>query len=162
MAMAKKLPTRDLEGLIAFMKSNSSKAIVLTGAGVSVSSGIPDFRSPGGMYDTLKPELLTASKEERLLMSLDPTFVVSWDVFQKNRFLISTFSAFQFSKFFENSFFVKSLPYLEVRRPFILGISEQQWKASPTHWFLRLLDDKGLLRRVYTQNIDGLDYQGPS
>jgi hypothetical protein len=33
---------------------------MLTGAGVSVASGIPDFRSPGGMYDTLRPELLTA------------------------------------------------------------------------------------------------------
>ena len=28
-------------------------------------TGIPDFRSPGGMYDTLKPELLTATPEQR-------------------------------------------------------------------------------------------------
>jgi hypothetical protein len=32
---------------------------------------------------------------------------------------------------------------------------------SPTlaHFFMRVCHDKGLLRRVYTQNIDGLDYK---
>lgn len=32
---------------------NESKNIVaFTGAGVSTESGVPDFRSPGGIYDT--------------------------------------------------------------------------------------------------------------
>ena len=30
-------------------------------------------------------------------------------------------------------------------------------KPSPTHWFLRRLSDRGILRRVYTQNIDMLE-----
>ncbi|OWZ05552.1 hypothetical protein PHMEG_00022339 [Phytophthora megakarya] len=30
-------------------------------------------------------------------------------------------------------------------------------KPSPTHWFLKLLQDKKKLLRVYTQNIDGLE-----
>ena len=31
------------------------------------------------------------------------------------------------------------------------------FKPTPTHSFLRLLADKGMLQRVYTQNIDCLE-----
>jgi hypothetical protein len=109
----------------------------LTGAGVSVASGMwvylgflavlhflhmlsyvswyqflisthrPDFRSPGGMYDTLKPELITATEEQRRLMKLDPTYVVEKGMFMQNSF-----------------------PYLEVRRPFILGVRDRKWKPT--------------------------------
>jgi len=34
----------------------AQKAVAVTGAGVSVESGIPDFRSPGGIWDTYPPE----------------------------------------------------------------------------------------------------------
>lgn len=109
---------------------------VLTGAGVSVNAGIPDFRSPGGLYDTLRPERITATDSQRRMMALDPTAVVDIDLFSYNQF-----------------------PYLEVRRPFILGTAEQRWKATLTHFFFKILQEKSLLRRLYTQNIDGLDYQ---
>jgi NAD-dependent SIR2 family protein deacetylase len=108
---------------------------VLTGAGISVASGIPDFRSPGGMYDTLRPELLTATPAQRRMMSADRTAVVDIDLFKDNQF-----------------------PYLEVRRPFILGTAEKKWKPTIAHFFFRLLQDKGILRRIYTQNIDGLQF----
>jgi NAD-dependent SIR2 family protein deacetylase len=32
-----------------------------------------------------------------------------------------------------------------------------QYKPTPTHLFIRLLHDKGLLRRCFTQNIDSLE-----
>ena len=70
-------------------------------------------------------------------MKIDPTYVVSWDIFRSNPF-----------------------PYLEVRRPFILGLHDQTlWKPTIFHFFTRLLYDKNLLLRHYSQNIDGLDFK---
>jgi NAD+-dependent protein deacetylase sirtuin 2 len=128
----------DIAGLARFILSQDCQSItLLTGAGVSTASGIPDFRSPGGMYDTLRPELITATEEQRRKMRLDPTQVVDWNMFAENAF-----------------------PYLEVRRPFILGTHENKWKATITHRFAELLHIKTKkLTRIYTQNIDGLDFQ---
>lgn len=121
-----------------FISSKDCQSIIfLTGAGVSVASGIPDFRSPGGMYDTLNPELITATPMQRKMMETDPTSVVYKDMFLQNSF-----------------------PYMEVRRPFILGTQKQKWKATIAHRFMELLHEKtDKLTRIYTQNIDGLDHQ---
>ena len=127
-----------IQRVAAHIKSSTCKSVcLLTGAGMSVAAGIPDFRSPGGMYETLKPDLITATAAERELMRLDPTYVVERGMFLANQF-----------------------PYLEVRRPFILGTAEKQWKATLSHHFARLLHERtGKLTRLYTQNIDGLDFQ---
>lgn len=50
-------------------------------------------------------------------------------------------------------------PPWQVRRPFVLGTQQQQWKATISHWFIRFLDEDKLLTTLFTQNIDGLDYQ---
>ena len=109
-----RLASRDVKGVAAYLASDEcQKVVVLTGAGVSCAAGIPDFRSPGGMYDTLRPELITATPQERAAMAQDPTCVVLKDMFLQNQF-----------------------PYHEVRRPFILGTQRQQWKATLFHRFL--------------------------
>eukprot|EP01033_Poteriospumella_lacustris_P017216 gene17216-12311_t len=113
------------------------KIVTLSGAGISVASGIPDFRSPGGgMYATLRPELLTAPPQQQEAMRYNPTLVVDWDLFRVNQ-----------------------LPYLEVRRSFILGTAAHRWQPTLAHVLILLLHEKGLLQRHYTQNIDGLDHQ---
>jgi len=129
----------DIAGLAQFILSSECRAVgILSGAGISCASGIPDFRSPGGLYDTLRPDRITCTSEaQREYMQRDPTAVVSWDLFRENAF-----------------------PYLEVRRPFILGTHQRKWKATLAHRFAELLHVKlHKLRRVYTQNIDGLDGQ---
>ncbi|WP_461210730.1 SIR2 family NAD-dependent protein deacylase [Desulfocurvus sp. DL9XJH121] len=39
----------------AGLLKNAKKAVALTGAGISVPSGIPDFRSPGGLWSQFDP-----------------------------------------------------------------------------------------------------------
>ena len=42
--------------------AQSRKVVVFTGAGVSTESGIPDFRSPGGIWTKFQPEDFTIQK----------------------------------------------------------------------------------------------------
>ena len=54
----------DLARLIA----DASRMVVFTGAGISTESGIPDFRSPGGVWSKMKPiyfQDFVASEEKR-------------------------------------------------------------------------------------------------
>ena len=128
----------DLAGLARFIVSNECQHVaILSGAGMSCASGIPDFRSPGGLYETLQPDLITATERQREAIRNDPTQVVTWDLFRET-----------------------ALPYLELRRPFILGTRQRRWRATVAHRFAELLHTKlRKLRRIYTQNIDGLEWQ---
>ena len=47
---------------VADLILNSRRMVVFTGAGISTESGIPDFRSPGGIWDRFDPEDFTYQK----------------------------------------------------------------------------------------------------
>jgi len=97
--------------------------VVLCGAGISVSCGIPDFRSKGGIYDQIDINDYGLCTPEEIF---------HFEVFQDN----------------PRPFYKFAGKMLYPNRPH---------QPSPSHRFLALLEDKKMLLRVYTQNIDGLE-----
>jgi len=116
------LASLDMNGLVDYIKEKKcSKIIVMIGAGVSTSSGIPDFRSSGsGIFAKLKKYKLRS-----------PECVFEINYFKTN-----------------------PKPFFELGAEIF---TSKKYKPTPTHYFIKLLDQKGLLLRLYTQNIDGLE-----
>lgn len=115
-----KLPNYNtIDDVVALLKK-SSNIIVLTGAGISTSLGIPDFRSKDvGLY----------AKLEHLGLS-DPQEVFDIELFKED----------------------PSIFYSVARD--ILPTTE---RFTPTHAFIKLLQDKDKLLTNYSQNIDNIE-----
>ena len=115
------LSSFDLRGVAEHIRNGKcGNIIVMAGAGISVSAGIPDFRTPGtGLYDNLAKYDLP-----------HPTAVFELDFFREN-----------------------PEPFYLLARELYPG----QYPPTPTHHFVRLLHEKGLLLRCFTQNIDSLE-----
>lgn len=61
---------------------------------------------------------------------------------------------FAFQAIFEIDFFKKNPePFFTLAKNLFPG----SYRPTPSHYFIRLLQEKGLLLRHYTQNIDGLE-----
>lgn len=115
-----------IESLVYVLRTCRNIA-VLTGAGISVSCGVPDFRSKDvGLYSVLDCAALGLSCPEELF---------DWEFFQNNP-----------QPFFQ---FAKRL-YFPLQ-------NNQKVRPSDSHKLLRLLQDRKQLLRVYSQNIDGLE-----
>ncbi|CAK0862025.1 unnamed protein product [Prorocentrum cordatum] len=100
--------------------------VVMAGAGLSVSAGIPDFRSPGtGLYDNLHRYGLPHPE-----------------------------AIFELSFFRDNPapFYPRGAADMLCKE-----LWPGQYRPTPAHYFLALLEQKGLLQRCYTQNIDSLE-----
>ena len=102
------------EDLVKGLRANRFKKIlVLTGAGISVSAGIPDFRSPGtGIYDNLADYQLPNPE-----------------------------------KLFDIDYF-KEKP--EAFYKFMQSFDLTNFCATPTHYFIKMLQDKGVLWKNFT------------
>ncbi|XP_075153850.1 sirtuin 1 [Haematobia irritans] len=108
------------EDVIDLLKK-SKNIIVLTGAGVSVSCGIPDFRSSDGIYSRLAKDFPNLPDPQAM---------------------------------FDINFFSKDpRPFYKFAREIYPG----QFKPSPCHRFIKMLEQKQKLLRNYTQNIDTLE-----
>ncbi|OXG14401.1 NAD-dependent histone deacetylase SIR2 [Cryptococcus neoformans Tu259-1] len=115
---------RDLSSLddAISLLAKSKKIIVLSGAGISTSCGIPDFRSSTGLYAQLQ--------EEGKYELDDP------------------------QQMFDIRFF-REKP--EVFYSFAKQIYPSNFVPSPCHRWIKMLEDRGVLLRNYTQNIDTLE-----
>jgi NAD+-dependent protein deacetylase sirtuin 2 len=150
-----------LKDVANFIQSDRCrKILILAGAGMSVVSGIPDFRSADGLYRTINVDVLSGlDEEQRDQIRHDPSLALDQHLFLEHPTVC-----------------------LELQRDFILGVHEQRWKATLAHRFCELLHTKflpkndgptknnngennnnnnhdGKLARLYTQNIDGLEDQ---
>lgn len=104
---------REIERLVEYLGA-SRAAWAFTGAGVSTPSGIPDFRSPDGLWSRYDPERVSTV-----------------DAFRERP---REFFAFWMERF---DLMMRAEP-------------------NPVHRLLARLEEKGMLRGVITQNIDGL------
>jgi NAD-dependent deacetylase sirtuin 2 len=110
----------DLKGVAEYIKSGRAKnVVVMTGAGISVSAGIPDFRSESGLYSRLGEYDLPYPQ-----------------------------AIFELSYFRE-----KPEPFYKLSSDLFPG----KYAPTPTHHFIKLLHDRSVLRRCFTQNIDSLE-----
>ncbi len=91
---------------------NSKRIVFFGGAGVSVASGIPDFRGANGLYNKVHEEIIS-----------------------HHYFLENTKEFYEFYK--DNLVFKNAKP-------------------NPCHEALAILEEKGYLKAIITQNIDGL------
>ncbi|KAK6507766.1 hypothetical protein TWF481_006188 [Arthrobotrys musiformis] len=107
----------------------SCQVLMVTGAGISTNSGIPDFRSANGLYNLVKrryPEQTALLKGK--------------DLFDAISFTNPITTAILYS-------------FLAELRQNVKGITD----STPTHKFIKTLSETGRLLRCYTQNIDGLE-----
>ena len=69
-------PDRQAYAEAAHLVRSAKKMAALTGAGISVGSGIPDFRSPGGLWTVFSPE------EYATLEVFDRDPAKAWELFR--------------------------------------------------------------------------------
>ncbi|KAF4596357.1 hypothetical protein EYR40_007955 [Pleurotus pulmonarius] len=105
----------------------AKRVVIICGAGISVKAGIPDFRSPDGLFQTLKRD----NPREQLSSGRD-------------LFDASVFNSEQ----------TTSLFFQMIARLSSLSMTAE---PTPFHHLLHSLDDRGRLLRVYTQNIDAIE-----
>ena len=117
----KTLSSRSIEGIAKYIQDGLPKRIVvMTGAGISTSAGIPDFRSPDtGLYANLArldlPYAEAVFDISYFRQNPDPFYVLAKELYP--------------GKFF----------------------------PTVSHAFVALLDEKSLLMKLFTQNIDCLE-----
>ncbi|KAJ5097518.1 NAD-dependent protein deacetylase hst2-1 [Penicillium angulare] len=117
------LEARNINAVAKYIKDyNVRNVVLMVGAGISTSAGIPDFRSPDtGLYANLA-----------FLDLEEPEDVFDIGFFKEN-----------------------PKPFYALARELYPG----RYRPTIAHSFVKLLDNKGMLLKHFTQNIDCLERQ---
>lgn len=128
------------------------RVLVMVGAGISTPSGIPDFRCPAGpRHPATPPPALCRGAQGLPLLRRSPGSGCYSNLQQYD--IPYPEAIFELPFFFHNP-----KPFLALAKKLYPG----HYRPNVIHYFLRLLHDKGLLLRLYTQNIDGLERGEPA
>ncbi|KAI9850726.1 MAG: hypothetical protein M1838_005217 [Thelocarpon superellum] len=158
---------------VADILARSKKVIVVTGAGISTNSGIPDFRSENGLYSLIQAQYDNGVRADSdastpaLTRSTTPSTQLSQEADDQSQLPPSSQSSNASlpsnmkGKDLFDSLIWKDPLSTAIFYTFIASlrkkIREEIHSATPTHKFIRALRDGGRLVRCYTQNIDGLE-----
>ena len=161
-------PHAQLAHSIVDLISNGRKVkrvVVVTGAGISTSSGIPDFRSMGGLYDvdvsddtttTTSPSIGTDSAISLKEGCAEDSVHVQKRASRKKTSQAATTA--KGKQMFDASLF-SSPDTTRLFFQFMAQLKQATDEAQPTpaHEMIAYLKKRGLLARCYTQNIDCLE-----
>ncbi|KAG9099141.1 hypothetical protein FRC06_005598 [Ceratobasidium sp. 370] len=124
--------------------NEARRVVVLCGAGISVYAGIPDFRSSGGLFQSLKRD----HPKENITSGRDLFDSAVFKVSTRSR-ASATYDLQTLQSEETTALFYKMISHLAT-------LSETA-QPTPFHSMLQSLDARGQLLRVYTQNIDALE-----
>ncbi|KAK4493275.1 hypothetical protein RD792_017847, partial [Penstemon davidsonii] len=147
----------------------SSNLVILTGAGISTESGIPDYRSPNGAYSTgFRPITHQVIRRHVLQVTLTSVFL-SFSPNSFGIFLPYPFPFFYFVKVLELHHFndQEFLRSNRARRRY-WARSYAGWRRftaaqpGPAHIALASLEKAGHINFMMTQNVDRLHHRAGS
>ncbi len=118
----------------------SNKILVMAGAGLSVPSGIPDFRSPGSGRN-----FIVSRSSSRFVLNFCAGI---YDNLKQYNL------PYPEAIFDINYFSHTPQPFYTWAKEFFPGV---KYHPSIGHHFIKILDEKNKLLRMFTQNIDGLE-----
>jgi len=135
-------PKNEELAAVAHLIRTAKRIVILTGAGISVSCGVPDFRSEGGLYDMIGKFCLGLPQPECLF---------DIEYFQDDPAPFYEFAA---------KLFPSNLKREEAKaNEDTSNEFASEFNPSRTHHFIRMLEMKRKLLRNYTQNVDGIEFK---